>query len=235
MSLLQPDWPAPDNVVAFSTTRESGDTVRPPPLADLPEPRITQVHGTLVVDAGEVTGVVEADGIISRQSGITCRVVTADCLPILLCNRAGTEIAAVHAGWRGLVAGILENALDRLSSPAQELLAWIGPAIGQANYEVGAELREAFLGAAEPGQSDAVASCFAQRGDKYLADLVALARVRLAAAGVEGVYGGQHCTFADPARFHSWRRDGGTDGRNVTGICILPGSDLPGSDLPGGL
>lgn len=222
VSLLTPNWPAPERVVAFVTTRSGGDTARPPAIAGLPEPRITQVHGTQVVDADGLVEPVEADGIFSRRPGVVCRVVSADCLPVLLCNRAGTEIAAVHAGWRGLVAGVLENAVAALASPAEELLAFIGPAISQENYEVGPELLDAFQAAAPPEQQAAVVACFAPRGDKYLADLVALARIRLAACGVGAIFGGELCTFADPARFHSWRRDGGTEGRIVTGLCILP-------------
>ncbi len=222
MSLLQPDWPAPACIAAFSTTLASGEEARPDALAGLPEPPITQVHGTRVVAAEGLVTPVEADAITSATAGMVCRVVTADCLPVLFCNRAGSEIAAVHAGWRGLAAGILERAVAALVSSPEHLLAWIGPAISQAHYEVGGDLREAFLDAAGPGQADAVAGCFRARGEKYLADLVALARLRLAACGVEAVYGGGVCTYADPVRFHSFRRDGKGAGRNVTGLCILP-------------
>lgn len=216
-----PEWPAPDPVVAFSTTRISGDTARPTPLEGRSEPRITQVHGRRVVDAAGVSGSVKADGITSSVPGVICRVVTADCLPVLFCNTAGTEIAAVHAGWRGLAAGILEQAVAAMTSSPDQLLAWIGPAISQANYEVGAELLEAFL-AAVPGQEAAVRRCFQPSGEKYLADLVALARLRLSTCGVAAVYGGGFCTFADSDRFHSYRRDGEAAGRLVTGLCILP-------------
>jgi YfiH family protein len=218
--LLVPDWPVPDAVVAFSTTRISGDTARPALLAGYPEPRITQVHGKRVVDAASVSGSVEADGITSAVPGTVCRVVTADCLPVLFCNTAGTEIAAVHAGWRGLAAGILEQAVAAMASSPDRLLAWIGPAISQANYEVGAELLEAFLHTA-PGQEAAVRRCFQPSGEKYRADLVALARLRLSTCGVDAVYGGGFCTFADSDRFHSFRRDGEAAGRLVTGLCIL--------------
>lgn len=222
VSLLTPDWPAPEQVVAFVTTRPSGADARPESITALPEPKITQIHGHHVVDADRLVEPVEADGIFCRRPGIICRVVTADCLPVLFCNRAGTEIAAVHAGWRGLVAGVLENAVAELSSPADSLLAWIGPAISQANYEVGPELLEAFLQAAPEEQRALITACFAPRGEKYLADLVSLARIRLAACGVEAVFGGDLCTYADSTRFHSWRRDGGTEGRIVTGLCLLP-------------
>lgn len=222
MSLLRPDWPAPAHIHAFTTTRDSGDGARPGSLQGLPEPQITQVHGNRVVAAESVTGVLEADGITSTTAGIICRVRTADCLPVLLCNTAGTEIAAVHAGWRGLAAGILENALAALSSQPAQLLAWVGPAISQAHYEVGGELREVFLDSAGPGQTEAVMACFQARGDKYLADLVALARLRLAACGVVAVFGGNFCTYADSRRFHSFRRDGDAAGRIISGLCILP-------------
>ncbi len=221
MNLLEPDWPAPEAIVAFSTTRDSGDAARPATLAGLPEPRITQVHGPRVIDAVDISAAVEADAIACAAPGIVCRVVTADCLPVLFCNTAGTEIAAVHAGWRGLAAGILENAVAALTSSPDQLLAWIGPAISQANYEVGAELREVFLAAA-PGQEHAVSSCFLPAGEKYLADLVALARLRLSACGVEAIYGGSFCTYAEAGRFHSYRRDGQAAGRIVSGLCIRP-------------
>jgi YfiH family protein len=222
--MLQPDWPAPARIIAFSTTRNSGDSARPAALRELPEPRITQVHGTRIVDAHGLAEPAKADGIVSREVGVVCRVETADCLPVLLCDRSGSQVAAVHAGWRGLAAGILEATIDRLSGPRDELLAWIGPAISQAHYEVNLDLREAFTAAAGPDQQDAVARCFTPRADRFLADLVGLARLRLAACGVEAVYGGTYCTYADPSRFHSWRRDGSIAGRMVSGICIVPDS-----------
>ncbi len=222
MTLITPDWPAPAHVVAFSTTRESGDLARPGVLEGFPAPRVKQVHGKRVVVADGLEDGTEADAVFTRQPEIVCRVETADCLPVLLSNRAGTEVAAVHAGWRGLVAGILEAALASMASPPGDVVAWIGPAISQACYEVGGELREAFLEGADKGQRAAVDACFLPRGAKYLADLPALARLRLEARGVLGVSGGGLCTYTDARRFHSWRRDGQAAGRIVSGIAMLP-------------
>ncbi len=222
MNLIKPDWPAPPQVVAFATTRASGDAARPAELAGFAAPRVRQVHGTLVVTADSQAEGIEADGVFTRDVGVVCRVETADCLPVLLCNRRGTEVAAVHAGWRGLVAGILEVAVTSMLSPPEELLAWIGPGISQPCYQVGGDLREAFLAAAATDQQHTVAACFAPDGEKYLADLVGLAQVRLEACGVTALYGGELCTFSDPVRFHSWRRDGKAAGRMVSGLALVP-------------
>jgi len=223
--LVLPDWPAPGRVRAFATTRLSEPADLPlaqwrvRPAIDallpshLPMPRLQQVHGTAVVDAERADDGVEADALVARAPGVACRVVTADCLPLLVCDRAGSEIAAIHAGWRGLAAGIVEAALGRMQARPAELLVWIGPAICQTHYEIGPEVREAFLahGSADlQARSDA---CFAPRGDKYLADLAGLARVRLAALGVGAVFGGDRCTWAEPSLFPSYRRDGASTGR----------------------
>jgi hypothetical protein len=136
-------------------------------------------------------------------------VLTADCLPVLFCDRGATVVAAAHAGWRGLLAGILERTVRALPVAPEELLAWLGPAIGPARFEVGAEVREAFCAGSG---SDELAACFqtTARRDHYLADLYGLARLRLRGAGVERVFGGGFCTVADAARFYSYRRDGQT-------------------------
>jgi YfiH family protein len=146
-------------------------------------------------------------------------VITADCLPLLLTSRGGTEVAAIHAGWRGLAAGVVEATVGAMHTDVRELLAWIGPAISQAHYEVGRDVFDALVGdAGDP----ACAACFKPFGEKYLADLAGLARLRLRRLGVAAVAGGDHCTFADPGRFHSWRRDGAAAGRQVSVICIRP-------------
>ena len=151
-----------------------------------------------------------------------CAVLTADCLPLLLCNEAGSVVAAVHAGWRGLLAGVIDAALAAMAVPADRLLAWLGPAIGAQAFEVGDEVRSAFVSAnaaAErafrpfrPGVADG----------KWACDLYALARQRLAAAGVERVWGGDLCTYSDPARFYSYRRDGSSSGRMASLIWLEP-------------
>ena len=227
--MIFPDWPAPASVRCASTTRTGGVSEPPydslnlavhvgdaaPAVAEnrarlrrhlqLPgEPLwLEQVHGCRVVDvsgAGECTA---ADASVSRERGRVCVVMTADCLPVLFCDRAGTEVAAAHAGWRGLAAGVLEATVDTLGSPPDTLMAWLGPAIGPGAFEVGAEVREAFT-AVHPQAADA----FVARPDgRWLADIYALARIRLQAAGVVDVYGGGYCTFSDPQRFYSFRRE----------------------------
>lgn len=148
-----------------------------------------------------------ADACIVRGAGRAAAVLTADCLPLLLAG--DDEVAAVHAGWRGLAAGVIEATIAALGTPAGALHAWIGPAIGQAAFEVGPEVRAAFVDA-----DPAAGACFrAGRGDRWHADLAALARRRLAALGVARVHGGTWCTHTDAARFHSYRRDGGHSGR----------------------
>jgi YfiH family protein len=176
-----------------------------------------------------------ADAAITRQPGRVCAILTADCLPVLLASITGDRVGAAHAGWRGLAAGVIEAAVTALGGPPGELLAWLGPAIGPRHFEVGAEVREAFLrGAAAGGlgaaggagggavaeYAAAIDAAFApnSRG-RYLADLVALARLRLARAGVRRVYGGGGCTFAEPDKYFSHRRDGRT-GRQATLIWL---------------
>lgn len=238
---LHPDWPAPKNIRAAVTTRLGGVSQSPyqsfnlgahvgdDPIAvrgnrgrlrtalALPaEPLwLKQVHGITVVNAAHAGIEPEADGGISTQPGVVCAVLTADCLPILLCNRQGTKIAALHAGWRGLVGGVIESGVKAMNEPGNELLAWLGPAIGAAKFEVGSEVRTAFV------QHDPqAASAFRVTSNgKYLADIYALASLRLQRAAVAKVYGGGFCTVTDAARFFSYRRDGVT-GRMATLIWI---------------
>jgi YfiH family protein len=190
---------------------------------------LQQVHGTDVVEAGVDEGAggraaaapAEADALWSRAPGMACAIMTADCLPVLLCSRGGDVVGAAHAGWRGLAAGVLEALVAAMDTDPAHLLAWMGPAIGPRAFEVGAEVRDAFLraaGSAEP----ATAACFRPSGGgsgAFYADLYALARLRLSAAGVGAVYGGGLCTYGDPARFFSHRRDGET-GRMAAVIAI---------------
>ncbi len=148
----------------------------------------------------------DADASFSRQPGTVCAVMTADCLPLLLCNSEGTVVAAAHAGWRGLCDGVIEAAVAACNERPARLMAWLGPAIGPDAFEVGAEVRAAFM-----ERNPAAAAAFSDIGDgKYLADIYALARQRLNAAGVEQIYGGEECTVIDRARFFSYRRDGQT-------------------------
>jgi YfiH family protein len=196
------DWPAPEGIVAGTTLRDSEFALPAEPSL------LQQVHGTRAVKLGTgdfAAGPPEADAVIGDRAGDICVVRTADCLPVLLCARDGREIAAIHAGWRGLAGGIIEETLIALATPADELLAWFGPAISQAAFEVGPEVRERF------GPWGRIEGLFVgnDRG-RLQADLYGLARARLRAAGVAAVYGGDLCTYADVDRFYSYRRDGET-------------------------
>ncbi|HKB82395.1 MAG TPA: peptidoglycan editing factor PgeF, partial [Burkholderiales bacterium] len=168
------------------------------------EPKwLNQVHGKAVVDAATMTHPVEADASFASSPGCVSVVMVADCLPILFAGRTGNVIAAAHAGWRGLAAGVIENTVRALDTAPQDLLAFLGPAIGPSAFEVGNEVRDAFI-AVDPAASYAI---HPHRPGKWLADLFVLARQRLARAGVLNVYGGGQCTYSEPARFFSHRRD----------------------------
>ncbi|POZ60275.1 peptidoglycan editing factor PgeF [Chromobacterium alticapitis] len=228
---LEADWPAPAKVRTLATTRSGG--VSQPPYASLnlgahvgDEPEavaanrarlrdelpaepawLNQVHGVTVVDAAAVgASAPDADASFSRAPGVVCAAMTADCLPVLLCDEAGTVVAAAHAGWRGLCEGVIEAAVAAMNEPPSRLMAWLGPAIGPDAFEVGAEVRQAFL-----AQDPAAEAAFVDIDNgKYLADIYALARLRLEKLGVARVYGGDFCTVIDRDRFFSYRRDGVT-------------------------
>jgi YfiH family protein len=210
--VIIPDGPAHARVRAAVTTRGEADPPLPAPAAWL-----KQVHGARVVeardavgnaqraarDAADASGAPEADASVARGDGAICVVKAADCLPVLLADAHGTVVGAAHAGWRGLAAGVLEATVDAMRAPPHALLAWLGPAIGPKAYEVGDEVRAAFV-----ARDPALAAAFApNRPGHWLLDLYAAARQRLAARGVQRVYGGGFCTFSEPARFPSWRRD----------------------------
>lgn len=222
---LTPDWPAPRRVCSCVTTRAGGVSAAPfdslnlgDHVGDEPasvaenrrrlrialdcEPAwIHQVHGSGVVLA-DPSRVLEADACWTHDEAVACAVLTADCLPVLFCDRAGTRVAAAHAGWRGLAGGVLEATLDALAVAPADVLVWLGPAIGPGAFEVGPEVREAFLDQhAEAGQ----AFVPSRTPGRFMGDLYRLARIRLAARGVTAVYGGGFCTFSDP-RFYSYRR-----------------------------
>ena len=198
---------------------------------------LDQVHGTEVVeqtpawpDGGAEGMPLRADAVFSCQPGVVCAVLTADCLPVLLCNRTGSWVAAVHAGWRGLAAGVIETTLARHPGPASELLAWLGPAIGPQAFEVGGEVRQAFMD--EQAVLDnrfraEVADCFRPGGGgKWFCNLFALARWRLLRAGLRdgAIAGGEVCTWHDEAHFFSYRRDGVT-GRFASLIWLADDDD----------
>lgn len=205
--------------------REAVDTNRARLAGRLPAlPRwLEQVHGCGVATADDTEGadVPRADASVSARAGHVCAIMTADCLPVLLCDRAGTVVGAAHAGWRGLCAGVIEATIERMApraGAAPEWLAWLGPAIGPSAFEVGAEVRAAFLAAALDHERATVEAAFVAvpaTPGKYLADIYALARTRLARAGCTAVYGGDACTVTDAERFYSYRRDGVT-GRMAT-------------------
>jgi hypothetical protein len=244
IDLITPDWPAPASVRAAVTARAGGVSRAPydsfnlaahvgddpaavrvnrarlrSALALPAEPLwLRQVHGVAVVDAARAGTEPEADGAFAAQPGAVCAVLTADCLPVLLCNRDGTKVAALHAGWRGLAGGVLEAGVKALGIPGHELLAWLGPAIGPQAFEVGPEVRAAFM----EHDSRAAQAFAAGRDGKYLADIYQLARQRLQRLGVAAVYGGGFCTVSERARFYSYRRDGAS-GRMASLIWLAGG------------
>lgn len=182
---------------------------------------LSQVHGTRCVDAAEVVDgdrIVEADASFTTEPGVACVVMTADCLPVVLFDRRGSVVAAAHAGWRGLVDGVLESTVDAMGCDPSQLVAWMGPAIGPEKFEVGPEVREQFLDA-DPGAERCFAPSPFNPDDRLVADLYELARRRLRRRGVPAIAGGGACTFSDDARFFSYRRDGKT-GRMAT-LCWL--------------
>jgi YfiH family protein len=250
--LIRPEWPAPAQVAAFVTTRVGGVSAEPfvsfnlaahvgdDPIAVASNRRalieaapgleavgwLEQVHGIAVVaaDAGQTA---TADAQFTRTPGLGCAVLTADCLPVLFCDRAGTQVAAAHAGWRGLCAGVLEQTATCFADPTQ-VLVWLGPAISQQNFEVGPEVRSQFLAATDAAQRDVTAACFvsSQRPEHFYADIYQLARLRLQAVGIEAIFGGGLCTFADfctdtnRARWYSYRREA-TTGRMASLIYLM--------------
>lgn len=205
---LAPDWEAPAGVRALVTTRALGDVkdaqVRARLRARLPaEPHwLRQVHGTTVLEAPFEAGA-EADASFTRARGEVCVVMAADCMPVLFAAADASAVGAAHAGWRGLCAGVIEETVARMGVRPDKLHAWLGPAIGPAAYEVGDEVRAAFL-ARDAKAANAFA---ATRPGHWLLDLYAVARQRLAALGVERVSGGAYCTHTEAARFYSYRRD----------------------------
>jgi YfiH family protein len=228
---IVPDWPAPANVKTLQTTRLGGISAAPydtlnlglhvgddplrvnrnrqmlAPLMPSEPVWLEQVHGTVVADADAAGCRVQADACIARQRGSVCVVMTADCLPVLLCDEAGTVVGAAHAGWKGLAAGVIEETVKEMGVDPRKLMAWLGPAIGPEAFEVGAEVRDSFM-----AHDAKAAAAFKQHGDqgKYLADIYLLARQRLGALGITGIYGGDACTFHQKDKYFSYRRDGVT-------------------------
>lgn len=235
MIWIKPDWPAASNIYAASTLRTGGVSqgafdslnlalhVNDEPdrvyqnrkiieqMLNLPaDPKwLEQVHGSRVVNADQHTHVEQADASYTDQADTVCAVLTADCLPVLLANTDGTKIAAIHAGWRGLLAGVIANAVKAFETAS--IIAWLGPAIGPDCFEVGNEVRDVFV-----AKSTKFSCAFNKiNAEKYLADIYQLATIELAMLGITAVYGGDFCTVTDSERFYSYRRDGET-GRMAT-------------------
>ena len=227
MELIKPDWPAPASVRAFTTTRAGGFSKdawssmnlgfrcgddrfavqrnREKLLSRLPAaPQwLRQVHGTQVVTCSRTSSEErEADGLVSSSPGQVCAILTADCLPVLFCNRTGNRVAVAHAGWRGLAQGVLQATVRQLNEAPGEIMAWLGPAIGPEVYEVGEDVWQAF--------PEEQGICFRKNGETWMLDLYAVARRILTQLGITAVYGGRFCTFSDRERFFSYRRDGVT-------------------------
>ncbi len=232
---LVPDWPAPANIHAATTLRTGGvsqgsysslnpaahvsddsESVRQNrriirEMLDLPSDPVwlNQIHSNRAVKAIKTASLQQADASYTNEPDVVCAVMTADCLPLLVCSTDGTQIAAIHAGWRGLLAGVISNTLVAMQQ--QDLLVWLGPAIGPDCFEVGVEVRDVFL-EKSAGFNNAFKE---QSNDKWLADIYQLARVELAALGITKVYGGKNCTVTEHERFYSYRRDTQT-GRMAT-------------------
>lgn len=240
LEVITPNWPAPETVIACCTTRQGGvsqlgyeslnlashveDSIehvnenrqRLEQALCLPSTPcwLHQTHSIHVVNL-DLDSSREGDAAFTSIAGKVAAVLTADCLPVLFCNRKGTEVAAAHAGWRGLLDGVLEQTVLHMASQAQDMMAWMGPAIGPLQFEVGAEVRDAFI------HHDAETECCFKhtRAGHFLADLYSIARLRLKKLGVPSIYGGEFCTFSQIDQFFSYRREKQT-GRQASLIYI---------------
>jgi YfiH family protein len=231
-NFIVPDWPAPANIHALQTTRLGGLSLSPydslnlgshvgddPLVVERNRNRLTpyvpsepiwleQVHGTHVV-LGETAGCLpKGDACVARSKNTVCAIMTADCLPVLLCAEDGSVVGAAHAGWRGLADGVIEKTVETMQVEGSQLLAWLGPAIGPDAFEVGEDVREAFV--RHNSQAAQAFKPHPAAPGKFLADIYLLARQCLNAVGVTRIYGGEYCTYSDPQRFYSYRRDGCT-------------------------
>lgn len=239
MSIIKPNWSIPNNVEALYTTRSEGVSQKPwdgfnlathvddqvndvlknraillekAKLAHEPE-WLNQTHS---IDVAQLDGskIRDADAAITKQIGQVAVVLTADCLPLLICNQQGNEVAAIHAGWKGMLDGIITKTIKKMQSKPSELTVWLGPAISQKYFEVGDEVRQQFCDAYSN-----VAQYFIPNKDKYMADLYGLAKEQLQQMGIQSIHGGEFCSFADNDKFYSYRRDGVT-GRMASLIWI---------------
>ena len=243
IEIIRPSWPIPESVQAISTTRTGGFSSAPFDSLNLADhvgdvtsavklnrellvdqfaegskgQWLQQIHSNRVVRVESIAETLEADALVTSNKGIVLNILTADCLPLLLCAKDGSEIAAVHCGWRGLASDMVASTLATMVCAPDQLLAWTGPAIGSCHFEVGAEVREAFVGALSP---ELIEQCFRPlAGYKFMANLAGITKAQLRELGVRHVSGDDSCTFCDADRFYSYRRDGQC-GRMVTSICI---------------
>ena|SRR3990167_4701821 len=242
MHFIEPDWPCPPNVRAYTTTRHQGHSQAPFDSFNLGEnvddnPQhlaknrelliqtlqlpttpywINQVHGTRLVCADTDSPWACADAAYSQQKNRICCVTTADCLPVLVCNKQGTIVCAIHAGWRGLCAGIIERCLQHLKIPPRDTLVWLGPAIGPLAFEVNDDVRQQFL---HHNAEAKIAFC-AQNDGKWVANIYLLARQRLKQCQIDNIYGGNYCTWHEKDLFYSYRRETIT-GRMASLIWIM--------------
>jgi len=251
---LIPDWPAPHCVKACTTLRFAGNSNAPFNsfnFSDKDGDDITavmanrqqlmqelnlenqpvwsdQVHGIEAIQADKVKNIIpQADAFYTQVPNVVCAVLTADCLPLLLCNEAGTQVAAIHAGWRGLLNGVIEATVSKLITPGKHWLAWLGPAIGPNVFEVGHEVYEQFVTV----DSQSALAFVPTVNGKWLGDLYKLARQRLAKCGIINIYGGDFCTYSDPQRFYSYRRDQGKTGRMASIIWLTNSNSRCSRDL----
>jgi polyphenol oxidase len=247
--ILKPDWPAPDNIRSAITTREGGKSsgvyagfnlgthVQDDPLNVQANRQLLchelqlqktpqwleQVHGNKIVEAQADGRVRTADACFTREQGLACVVMTADCLPVLICDKQGTQVAAVHCGWRSLSQSILEKTISTFSTSPQDLLVYLGPAISAKHFEVGMDVLEAFFETSRSAQhTDKIAAAFlpGKRPLHFYADIYALAKAELDSLGVKNIYGGGACTFAESDTYYSYRRDGVT-GRMASLIWLI--------------
>ena len=239
LEFINANWSAPKNVRALMSLRQGGisklpysslnladhvgdnlfavagnrDLLREALMPDIGYQWLDQVHSVDVIEIESASAKIKADSLITREPLTACCVLTADCLPVMLANKDGTEVAVSHAGWRGLQAGILKNTIAKMTSDPSDIIAWMGPAIGPCHYEVGIEVKESFrASAANQEELNLVESAFAESDleGKFYMNLYLFARRQLLAMGVSSVGGGDHCTYCEEDRFYSYRRDGKT-------------------------
>lgn len=230
--VIEPQWPAPPCIKAYTTLRSSGIGVRQTAErtpGNVNRPRLKQVlnlpanpiwlnqtHSTIALPALTEHNGQEGDAVFTQTTQQVCAVLTADCLPLLICHRLGTHVAAIHAGWRGLAQGVIEATLQALQLPPEDILVWLGPAIGPTKFEIRKDVYDSFTQA----HTDAATAFQAISDEQWLGDLYQLARLRLHKKGITHIYGGEYCTYSDQEQFYSFRRDGEILGSNVNLIWI---------------